>query len=158
MSLNTTPATWAAGEVPTATKMNTEIRDAVTGIQAAWVTYTPTVSNVAINGLVAKYHQVGKTVTVRGYFGLTASPTGAVTVSLPVNASLSWGTGLSQPLGVVSGLRQSVSWRIGLVVLNTTSTIGFMSDGSGGTMWANGAPVAWGANDNWGFTFTYEAA
>ena len=42
MSLNTTAATWVSGSVVTAAQMNTEIRDAVNGLQAAWTAYTPT--------------------------------------------------------------------------------------------------------------------
>lgn len=44
MSVNTTPATWAAGENPTAAKMNAEIRDFATGVQAGWDTYSPVLS------------------------------------------------------------------------------------------------------------------
>jgi hypothetical protein len=42
VSINYTPRTWVAGEVVTAAFMNTEVRDALTGIQAAWTVYTPT--------------------------------------------------------------------------------------------------------------------
>lgn len=42
MSLNSTPRTWVTGEVVSAAQMNAEIRDAVTGVQAAWTAYTPT--------------------------------------------------------------------------------------------------------------------
>lgn len=68
MSLNTTPRTWVAGEVVTAAEMNTEIRDALTGIQAAWSTYTPTWTAVTTNpvlgnGILAgRDLQVGKTI------------------------------------------------------------------------------------------------
>ncbi|TCJ23016.1 hypothetical protein [Nocardioides jejuensis] len=68
MSLNTTPRTWVAGELVTAAELNTEIRDAFAGLQAAWTAFTPSwtgsSSNPAIvNGTIAGgYMQVGKTV------------------------------------------------------------------------------------------------
>lgn len=68
MSLNTTPRTWVAGEIVSAAEMNTEVRDAITGIQAVWTTYTPswtgaTTNPVIGNGvIVGRYLQVGKTI------------------------------------------------------------------------------------------------
>jgi hypothetical protein len=66
MPLDTTPATWTAGEIPTAGKLNTEIRDALTNLQAAWVDYVPvwtsagsTLGNGILNG---SYTRVGNTV------------------------------------------------------------------------------------------------
>lgn len=69
--LNTTPATWVTNETVTAAKLNTEIKDALTGIQAGWTAYTPvwtgSSSNPAIgNGtLVGAYTRFGKTVIGR---------------------------------------------------------------------------------------------
>ena len=36
MSLNTTPATYTSGQTLTAAIMNAEVRDAISGLQAAW--------------------------------------------------------------------------------------------------------------------------
>lgn len=100
MGLNTTPATWAASEVPTSTKMNTEIRDAFVGLQEAWDSYTPvwtgTTTNPVIgNGtIVGSYMQVGKTVHVRVTITMGSTTTygsGTYEVTLPVNAA---GTGI----------------------------------------------------------------
>lgn len=68
MGLNTTPRTWVAGEKPPASTWNTEIRDAFTGIQAAWTSYTPTLTNVTLGtgGTVQGwYHQIGHTIRFR---------------------------------------------------------------------------------------------
>ncbi|GAA4358385.1 hypothetical protein [Angustibacter luteus] len=70
MSLNTTPRTWVTGEVVTAAMNNTEIRDALAGIQAGWTSYTPAwtagANPVIGNGSIAgAYLQVGKRVDFR---------------------------------------------------------------------------------------------
>lgn len=93
MSLNTTPRTWVSGEVVTAAQMNTEIRDAFTGIQAAWTAYTPawtasTTAPVLGNGtLVGAYNRVGKTVDFRIVLTMGSTTTygaGFYVFSLPV--------------------------------------------------------------------------
>lgn len=92
MSINYTPRTWVAGEVVTAAFMNTEIRDALTGIQAAWTAYTPTATNFTVgNGtLLGRWQRLGKTaVGIRINFtaGSTSSYTASqAQVSLPAAA------------------------------------------------------------------------
>jgi len=71
MSINYTPRTWTSGEVVTAAFMNTEVRDALTGLQAAWTSYTPTwtgsVTNPTIgNGtLTGRNLRMGKSLLFR---------------------------------------------------------------------------------------------
>lgn len=110
MGLNTTPRTWVAAEVVTALEMNTEIRDALTGIQAAWTAYTPTLTNITIGTggtIVGNYLQIGKTIKFR--FILTLGTGGALTggaqISLPVNALAALGSN-NFPAGI-SSLRDS---------------------------------------------------
>ncbi len=95
MALNTTPRTWVTAEVVTAAEMNAEIRDAITGIQAAWTSFTPTITTggVAItigNGSIdAAFNRIGKSIFWRATLavGSTTSMTaGTVVVGLPVNA------------------------------------------------------------------------
>ncbi|MCX6399240.1 MAG: hypothetical protein NTX33_04815 [Propionibacteriales bacterium] len=92
MSLNTTPATWTTSETVTATKMNTEIRDALTGIQAAWTSYSPAwtssgTSPVIGNGsIVGRYLQVGKSIDFKVVITMgstTTYGTGVYSLSLP---------------------------------------------------------------------------
>lgn len=91
MSLNTAPRTWVASEVVTAAMMNTEVRDAFTGIQAVWTTYTPTITGwTQGNGTVAgRYMQIGKTIKVRikFTFGSTSVASGSINFSDPVAAA-----------------------------------------------------------------------
>jgi hypothetical protein len=94
MSLNTTARTWVAGEKPPASTWNTEIRDAINGIQAAWTTYTPTwtasTTNPTLgNGtLSGRYLQIGKRIefSIQITWGSTTTAgTGTWAFSLPVN-------------------------------------------------------------------------
>lgn len=68
MSWSATPRTWVASETVTAALLNTEVRDALTGIGAAWTSYTPTWTAVGTapslgNGtLTGAWLQIGKTV------------------------------------------------------------------------------------------------
>ena len=97
MSLVTTPITWVSGQVVTAAQMNAEVRDAVTGVQAAWTAYTPTwtmsTTNPVIgNGtLVGRFSRIGKTIDfmIQITMGSTTTfGTGAQWIlSLPVTAA-----------------------------------------------------------------------
>jgi hypothetical protein len=81
VSLNTTPRTWVTAEIVTAAELNTEIRDAFTGVQAAWTGFTPsligsTTNPVVNNGsAVGRYFQLGKTFWFYGeiIFGSTST-------------------------------------------------------------------------------------
>lgn len=91
MSLNTTPRTWVAGETVTAALMNTEIRDALTGIEAAWTAYSPTAANFTVGSgtLLGRSSRVGKTVDLRVNFaagGTTSFTASGATVTLPFAA------------------------------------------------------------------------
>lgn len=92
MALNTTAATATGGQVVSATFWNTEIRDAVNGIQSAWTTYTPTWSSSGTqptlgNGsATGRYMRVGKTlhyVIVVGVGSTSTVGTGSYVWSLP---------------------------------------------------------------------------
>lgn len=93
MSLNTTPITWVAGTALTAAQMNAELRDAITGIQAAWTGYTPVLTATSVNptlgnGTIAgRFTRVGKTVTffIQTVIGSTTTVgTGSYIWTLPV--------------------------------------------------------------------------
>lgn len=96
MSLASTPRTWVIGELVTAAVMNTEVRDALTGIQAAWDSaswvpaagWTAATTNPAIgNGTSAGYFtRVGKTVNFAGRIvpgSTTTFGAGAYSFTLP---------------------------------------------------------------------------
>jgi hypothetical protein len=159
MSLNTTARTWVAGEKPPASTWNTEIRDAINGIQAAWTSYTPTwtatgTNPVLNNGTIAgNYMQVGKTIHFRislTFGSTTTVGSGAYIFGLPVTAI---GTTAVLAVGVMvhSGSRNT---RLGYL---TTTTGLVLTDMSGANV-TNAVPFAWASGDTIGIQGSYEAA
>jgi hypothetical protein len=72
VSINYTPRTWVAGEVVTAAFMNTEVRDALTGVQSAWTAFTPTWTAATVNPVLGNgsfsgsaFQRYGKTILFR---------------------------------------------------------------------------------------------
>lgn len=80
--LNSTPRTWVASEVVTATHMNTEVRDALTNLQAAWTAWTPTITAetgtfTSVSTITARYQRFGKTCVWTANFQITTVGTAA---------------------------------------------------------------------------------
>lgn len=160
MSLNTTPRTFVTAEVETAAIFNAEVRDAITGIQAAWTTWSPTLTNLTLgNGtLVSKYQRIGKNILF--YFDLTLGSTSTVgagpTFTWPV-------AGLT-----VSAVRamevRLYDTSAGLYYTGTTyaetTTAGSMAYRTGTSLSAIGAtsPFTWATGDILHCHGTYEAA
>lgn len=161
MSLVTTPRTWAAGEVVTATYMNTEVRDAFAGIQSAWTSYTPTWTNLTVgNGTVAAYYmRVGKTIHARCriVWGSTTSATSAIGASLPVTPSSAYN--LYDAVGVgtlMNGPTAGSTDRYACTAaLLSTSSVYLIQGNSAVT---NAVPFTFASSDVWTFNVTYEAA
>lgn len=87
--VNYTPADWATTEIPASTKMDTEIKDPWTAIQAAWTSYTPSTSNITLGTggtAVGAYHRIGKTIMFRAKvtLGTSGALTGNPSISLPI--------------------------------------------------------------------------
>lgn len=155
----TTPRTWVAGETVTAALMNAHVRDNLDAIGGAWTSYAPTFTNFGSTPTTgyAKYLERGKTIEVLVEFTLNASPTGSLTVSLPVTASSDYSTGLTCIVGAVTGLRQGVAFRNALTVLASTTTVNFRSDNTAAP-WNATSPQTWASTDIFQFHATYEAA
>src|SRR4029079_8516910 len=84
--LNFTPRTWVTGEIATAAQMNAEVRDALTGYQAAWTYYTPTWTGLTVGNGTSSFQwtRAGKTAFVRGRFTLgSTSSVGGTTGFYP---------------------------------------------------------------------------
>lgn len=148
MSLVTTPRTWVTAEVVTATEMNTEIRDAFTGIQAAWASWTPTWVNMTPgNGsTVATFLQIGKTVFWSLDFvagSTTAYAGGQITFTLPtaVNASVPNGSVVGSC--TVSATSNSAPVYPGAITLNTSPAVRFAM-AAGPAFLTNAAPATLG--------------
>lgn len=158
MSLNTTPRTWVAGEVPTAANFNTEVRDALTGIQAAWDTYTPSLTGFTATVNWAHYRRIGKTVQGQVKLTLTSAVSANMAVSLPVAAHASHPTGPHAPVGQVHAEDTGTAYYGGAAFLATATTVQFVVLSAVGGFWANTHPFTWVSGDVVGFNFTYEAA
>lgn len=133
------------------------------GATTAWVTFTPTLTNITLgNGtLTARYKQIGKTVLgqVRLTFGTTTSITGAPTrVNLPVTAATA--NDFSFPMYI---LDSGTADYVGRAQLFNTAYLELYVNNVAGTYGAISAisatvPMTWTTNDKFSINFAYEAA
>ncbi len=161
----TTPRTWVAGEVPTATHFNENLRDLGRAFSDAWTSYTPTLTASTTNPTnwtqTGYFMQAGKLVVAKFDLLAGASMTagsGTYRIALPVNANTTLAT---QYIGTIT-LRDASSGNTfyaqaaladtAYVVLNYAATYG-----GGAVNGANNAPWTWAASDDIAGTITYEA-
>ena len=160
MSLNTTPRTWVAGETVTATLMNTEVRDALTGIQAAWTAYAPTwtaTSNPSLgNGVMTgAYQRIGKTIFVKIDLSIGTTTTfgsGNWVFSIPVSTGWNQGVAIGSGVANTSGGVKALT-----VVVNSSASI-YLLRASNDTVVSSSAPGSYAANNYFRFSMVYEAA
>lgn len=138
-----------------------------TGTSWVWQSWTPTWTNLTVgNGTVlARFSQVGKTVsgTIGFKMGNTSSISGAIQFSLPVTASSSYTTLPAPMIGILYLENLGVIGFQGFVQQNSTTKGQCVVIGTAGTYSENVAvstsvPFAWGVDDYFVGTFTYEAA
>lgn len=166
MALNTTPDTWVAGAVLTAAQLNTEIRDAITGIQSAWTSYVPTWTGTTTNPVIGNgtitgaYRRIGKTIEFR--------------ISVTAGSTTTFGTGVFQltlpvaPLGTTDLFlikyndSSAATHYLGLNYTTSSSTInlGVHNSAVGGAIAGvtNAVPFAWANLDNIRVNGVYECA
>lgn len=164
MSLNTTPATYTSGQTLTAAIMNAQVRDAISGLQAAWsdtaTTWTAATTNPTLgNGVLTnRVNRTGKSIAVNLtlVFGSTTTiGSGAYTFTLPVASVFSTTTYVN--LGSASMRDTSASAnRIGAAILTSPST--FQIVAADGTTVGSAAPWTWANNDILSINLEYEAA
>lgn len=164
MSLNTTPSTWVASAVLTAAQLNLQVRDALTGIQAAWTSYTPALTNITIgNGTrTFAWSRVGKTIYVRGRFaagGTTSYSAGTLGIAAPTTPHSDYLGAVDHAVG--SAIIKPTTLQSATVVFATTAggVFNFFVDnvGSGGLV-TNTNPGVFATASIITFTATYEAA
>jgi hypothetical protein len=139
------------------TKKYVDDKFAVSG-GVAWAAYTPTFGGgVTGNGV---YSQTGKTVFVRVRVDFSGTPSAAVTVTLPVAASVNVASSLlftggakanAYPVFGTVSTTSGVS-TVALKVMNTASSYGTLTAISGAV------PVTWVDGETIHFTAVYEAA
>lgn len=172
MGILYSPRTWVAGEVVTALQMNTEVRDASLGLQAAWtndgrastVIWTGTGTSPAIgNGtIVAKSMQVGKTydwevritmgsTTTFGSAGWILTPPVAPLASQLVNAYV---RGYDASLSTTLGWQLGVDLVAGAFVISAPPTTQPNSD----RLVTSAIPFAWTTSDVLALNVRFETA
>lgn len=155
----TDPRTWVAGEAPTATIMNTHIRDNFKAIGDPWTSYTPTWTSTGTNPtigngtLTGAYMRAGNLVIGRLIlvFGSTSSVgTGQYNWSLPTTAN--YNDSINIAIGVADMFDTSASAHTTeAVVLISSSTFEITS----GIVTAT-TPYAWADGDHITCSFMYE--
>lgn len=162
----TTPKTWL-GEKLTSALLNTHLRDqleALAPTDIAWTDYTPTLTNMTEgNGTVtAKYHQIGRLVTVEFSFVLGSTSTMGTnpTISLPVTGAIA-STEMHSKIGTIleSGVRACPA--VVRLLSNTTAQFRRLTVSGSDVVVSNitaTAPHTWGTNDELNAIFEYPAA
>jgi hypothetical protein len=165
MALNTTPATVTTGQVATAALWNLEVRDALTGIQAAWTSYTPTLTGITLgNGvLVCGFTRYGKTVKVRGNFTAGTTTTYSATTfafSLPVVPSTTYTTSGGAAAGAAYIGPTAATRCAGTAYITTAGVLSFLCSTPANSVVTNLVPGTWAAASSSTLTFQieYEAA
>ena len=134
--------------------------DIANQIGAAWESYTPAVTqsvNVTATTAYAKYARLQKIVIVAVRLDVTSSGTtnNAVTVSLPITASVS--SGLKIGAGAIYDASAATQYSA-IPNLASTTAINFAGDWSGGGVWGTSPNLAIANTDQISFVVIYEAA
>lgn len=165
-----TPSTVTAGTSPlTAAGWNVLTNDVidhelyVSPIRAAWTVDSRANTTIFANvnfgtspTVVSKYLQIGKTVIFAASvsLGTGGSITGNLTAYLPVTALAANNAVMTGAMGMND---YTAAYYTG-TVRQQTATYALFFPSSGGNVVSSTVPFTWGANDNFNFTLTYEAA
>ena len=161
-----TPRTWVAGEVPTATHFNDNLRDFARGFTDAWTSYTPTLTASTTNPTnwtqTGYYARVGKLVIAKGTLtagGAMTAGSGTYRIALPVNAQTALGNAVLEGSTYLYDNSTGNAYSIAVPYAANTAYIQLVygTGGTGGTV-AHNAPWTWAASDSIQFAFSYEAA
>jgi len=162
----TTPRTWVAGEVPTATHFNENVRDLGRAFADAWTSYTPTLTASTTNPTnwtqTGYYMQAGKLVHVKVALTAGASMTagsGTYRIALPVNANTTLtDTKLQSSVFLYDNNTGNATSHYMAYVAAAGYVQLFGATGGAITTVTNSAPWTWAASDLIQLAFTYEAA
>jgi len=129
-----------------------------------WVSYTPTITNVAIgNGVLDfRYAVIGDTVFVEGYFelGSTSAISGKAEYSLPYTAD-------SSSINIAHGTARisdvTVRNYVGVVRVSSSTRgeiegVGTTVSPANGVSFGTNSPFTWATGDKFGFSLIYSRA
>ena len=155
-----TPRTWVALETVTAALMNSDVRDPLIALTAAWTSYTPTLAGfTAGNGTATGYYrQIGKTVDFVAIFTFGSSSAAATTtptLTLPVTAART-----PVPLtGIFVDASASLVYTACAYISGTTvAAVGVLGTNGARTNASTTSPFTWTTSDVVCAAGTYEAA
>lgn len=155
----TSPRTWVAGENPSATTLNTHIRDNLKAIGDAWTSYATTSGNITLgNGtLTSVYMQAGKLTHfwIKFTLGSTSAVTGSPTFTLPFSATAAR-TVNADVLMYDSSAAAATGYKAGSAFNNTINALLLRDDAS--AVLSATSPFTWATSDELVVTGTYEAA
>jgi len=161
----TTPRTWVAGEVPTATHFNENVRDFGRAFADAWTAYTPTLTASTTSPTnwtqTGYYVQAGKLVTAKFLLTAGASMTagsGTYRVALPVNANTTIGDMEIGPVKMLDSSTGNQTLAFAVTSAAGYLTIEYQSSLTALALVTNAAPWAWASGDTIRGQITYEAA
>ena len=168
MGFNATVPTVSAGAVYPAATYNTYVAGGLNGIQAAWTTWTPTVSaglTVGNGAWTGSFLQVGKTITARFSFtlGSTSSVTGGVILLFPIAvhagyvANQNCGSGNATDVSVGSAGKFTTNPYVTSTATSGVGSFSFAGSTSGSQLTTT-APFTWAVSDVLSGTLSYEAA
>lgn len=158
--VNFTPGTWGSGEIPTAAKLNANIRDPWASATAAWTNYTTTWSSSGTNptigngSLAGRYHRIGKSIwwsvsIVTGSTTTYGSGRWQLTLPFPVIGRLS-------TTGVARDTSGSDDWMISGILSGSVCFLGLLT-GPVSALSAT-APFTWATGDTLFIGGAYETS
>ncbi len=156
---------WVAPNLPDGTVKQASFSAAAGELNADWVSWTPTWTNLSVgNGNVASYYlKIGRTIWVRIFFqmGTTSTITGDVQFTLPVTASAN--VSISHTMGQVRIRDSGVATYVGHVELVSTTNGSARVHNASGTYLTSSAlsgtvPITWANLDTIHMNLVYEAA
>ena len=161
-----TPRTWVAGEVPTATHFNENLRDLGRAFADAWTSYTPTLTASTTNPTnwtrTGHYMQVGKLVVARIALvagGSMTAGSGTYRVALPVTAASGQAT-IPHPANLYDHSTGARCLPVAMIFdpayLEFRYPTGWPATGNQAV--TNAAPWTWDASDQINVNLIYEAA
>jgi hypothetical protein len=156
MVLYTTPHIWLPSEPVTAALLNAELRDPLTGAQAAWTSWAPTIANWTLgNGTISgAYFRTGKTFHYRFKFtfGSTTTPAGTLLFTVPLTPNAS----NNHPIGRATINDSGAAFHPALGLNSNGTHIYFIADG--GTQIVNATnPMTWATGDTLSFSGAFES-
>lgn len=154
----TSPKTFTADSVLTASELNTHLRD---NLKAAteWTTYTPTWTGTGGTPTIGNGTLTGRYIQAGNLCHVSIALTMGSTTSLGTSTNWSWAlpvTAAGVAVGAAWALDSGTTYYTGATIINTgATTLQLLYSGSGNG-WGYAVPFTWTTNDRLAVSVTYE--